>query len=381
MTYHHYRRLSEHWPETSSQLRPAAKLVALTIANHLNKDSGRWAMSAKTISEWAGGLSRGSIDTAVKKLEALGLFEVSRDSQRKPRDFRLLVECPQGCERLKEHNTPSELQLALARPKAELTELPNLKTTPNELPNLRATELPNLERELPNLLATNKELIEINKKDDKQDSFEFLFITETLKELDETNQFQSGHALLKAALDSDRDLVLERAKEVMAKGTVPKKYLKASIINHPESLIKRPAQDTNATGQKTEAQRYMEELAKQQLKGKLERQWAELMTNEPTLLSWDSVLSQYLGQSQINFLAQVCPQGLTLTAAKIVSKASYYDIDLHNCKSLTQAGDKTADHPDPPTRERVRQLTAEAKERALGVINQPVNAAINQETF
>jgi hypothetical protein len=100
------------------------------------------------------------------------------------------------------------------------------------------------------------------------------------------------------------------------------------------------------------------------------------MTNEPTLLSWDSVLSQWLGKGHIDFLAQVCPQGLTLTAAKIVSKASYYDIDLHNCKSLTQAGDKTSEHPDLPTREKMRQLASEAKARALGV-----NAAINQETF
>lgn len=375
MTYHHYRRLSEHWPETSSQLSPAAKLVALTITNHLNKDSGRWAISAKTISSWAGGLSRGSIDTAVKKLEALGLFEVSRDSQRKPREFRLLVECPLECDRTKEHNTPAELQRALARPKAEPTELPNLKTAPNQLPNLSATELPNLERELPNLLATNKELIEINKKDDKQDSFEFLFITETLKELDEANQFTSGHALLKAALDSDRNLVIERAQEVMAKGTVPKKYLKASIINHPESLIKRPPQD-NTTPQKTETQDF---FRVKELANKHARQWAELMTNELTLLDWDSIQHREPHNTgHLRFLALVCPQSLTPTAAKVVSKASYYDVSLASCKSITEAGELTSQFPDLPTREVMRQQAAEAKERALRTLQ---NAAINQEAF
>lgn len=380
MTYHHYRRLSEHWPENSNHLSPAAKLVALTIANHLNKESGRWAISAKTISSWAGGLSRGSIDTAVKKLEALGLFQVSRDSQRKPREFRLLVECPQGCERPKEHNTPSELQTALARPQAEPTEMPNLKTTPNEMPNLDTTEMPNLERELPNLLATNKELIKINKKDDKQDSFEFLFITETLKELNETNQFNSGHALLKAALDNDRELVIERAREVMAKGTVPKKYLKASIINHPESLIKKTAKDDTDNKNQTDTQKFMSGLAKQELKRKHASQWAALMINEPTLLEWDSISDSGLPLSggYLDFLARVCPQTLTSTAAKIVSKASYYRINLFECKSLTEAGERTSEYPDPPTLATLRQQAAEAKDRALRPLQ---NAAINQETF
>jgi DNA-binding MarR family transcriptional regulator len=364
LTYHHYRRLSEHWPETSSQLRPAAKLVALTIANHLNKDSGRWAMSAKTISEWAGGLSRGSIDTAVKKLEALGLFEVSRDSQRKPRDFRLLVECPQGCERLKEHNTPSELQLALARPKAELTELPNLKTTPNELPNLRATELPNLERELPNLLATNKELIESNKKDDKQDSFEFLFITETLKELNETNQFQSGHALLKAALDSDRDLVLERAKEVMAKGTVPKKYLKASIINHPESLIKRPPQDKTPDPTKPKQAFFGLVFKSGVSTGQLEHYWRALQTHT-NLCEWTE-----LSRPQIDFLGHLSTEATPLknTAANLVSDS-------------VRAGLRFAEYPNEPEAINPKTLSELAEHLNKHNQKQPTNAAINQETF
>lgn len=380
MTYHHYRRLSEHWPEATNKLSPAAKLVALTIANHLNLESGRWAISAKTISSWAGGLSRGSIDTAVKKLEALGVFEVSRDSQRKPREFRLLVECSQECDRIKDHNTPTERQLALARPKTTPTELLNLETPPNELPNLSTTELLNLERELPNLLATNKELIKINKKDDSEDSFEFLFITETLKELNETNQFNSGHALLKAALDSDKELVIERAQEVMAKGTVPKKYLKASIINHPESLIKRTAKDDTDNKLKTDTQKFMSELAKQELKKKHASQWNALMKSEPTLLEWDSIsdLGHPLSGGYLNFLARVCPQTLTTTAAKIVSKASHYDINLYECKSLTEAGERTSEYPDPPTLATLRQQAAEAKERALRPLQ---NAAINQETF
>lgn len=380
MTYHHYRRLSEHWPEATNKLSPAAKLVALTIANHLNLESGRWAISAKTISSWAGGLSRGSIDTAVKKLEALGVFEVSRDSQRKPREFRLLVECSQECDRIKDHNTPTERQLALARPKTTPTELLNLETPPTELPNLSTTELPNLERELPNLLATNKELIEINKKDDSEDSFEFLFITETLKELNETNQFNSGHALLKAALDSDKELVIERAQEVMAKGTVPKKYLKASIINHPESLIKRTAKDDTDNKQQTDTQNFMSELAKQELKKKHASQWNALMKSEPTLLEWDSIsdLGLPLSGGYLNFLARVCPQTLTTTAAKIVSKASHYGINLFECKSLTEAGERTSEYPDPPTLATLRQQAAEAKERALRPLQ---NAAINQETF
>lgn len=364
MTYHHYRRLSEHWPENSKHLSPAAKLVALTIANHLNKDSGRWAISAKTISTWAGGLSRGSIDTAVKKLEALGLFQVSRDSQRKPREFRLLVECPQGCERPKEHNTPSELQAALARPQAEPTELPNLKTTPNELPNLDTTELPNLERELPNLLATNKELIEINKKDDKQDSFEFLFITETLKELNETNQFTSGHALLKAALDSDRELVIERAKEVMAKGTVPKKYLKASIVNHPESLIKRPPQD-NTPNPATPKQFFNGLVFKSGVStGQLEHHWRALQAHT-NLCEWAE-----LSRSQINFLGLLSTESTPLknTAANLVSDS-------------VREGIRFAEYPNEPEAIDPRTLTQLAECLNAHNRNKLTNAAINQETF
>jgi hypothetical protein len=367
LTYHHYRRLSEHWPESAKHLRPAATLVALTIASHLNQESSRWAISAKTISTWANGLSRGSIDTAVKQLEALGIFGVSRESQRRPREFKLLVECPQGCERAKDHNTPNELKAALAKPQTEPTEMPNLETTSTEMPNLLATEMPNLEREMPNLLATNKESIEINKKDDKQDSFEFLFITETLKELNETNQLTSGHALLKEALEDNPELVIERAQEVMAKGTVPKKYLKASIINHPESLIKKPAQES-----KTETDSWANSLAKQNLKNKHAKQWETLKTNEPTLSEWETIQNDYLGPIHLEFLARVCPQSLTSTAAKIVSKAAYYGVSLKDCKSLTQAGELTSEYPDLPTLEAQRQRAQEARERALG---------IKQETF
>ena len=364
MTYHHYRRLSEHWPETSSQLSPAAKLVALTITNHLNKDSGRWAISAKTISSWAGGLSRGSIDNAVKKLEALGLFEVSRDSQRKPREFRLLVECPLECDRTKEHNTPAELQRALARPKAEPTELPNLKTTPNELPNLSATELPNLERELPNLSATNKELIEINKKDDKQDSFEFLFITETLKELDEANQFTSGHALLKAALDSDRNLVIERAQEVMAKGTVPKKYLKASIINHPESLIKRPPQDNTPDPAKPKQLFFGLVFKSGVSTGQLEHYWRALQAHTD-LCEWTE-----LSKTQVNFLGHLSTESTPLknTTANLVSEA-------------VRAGLRFAEYPNEPEAIDPRTLSQLAEHLNKHNQKQPINAALNQEPF
>jgi hypothetical protein len=322
-------------------------------------------MSAKTISEWAGGLSRGSIDTAVKKLEALGLFQVSRDSQRKPREFRLLVECPQGCERPKEHNTPSELQTALARPKADTTELPNLKTTPNELPNLDTTELPNLERELPNLLATNKELIEINKKDDKQDSFEFLFITETLKELNETNQFNSGHALLKAALDSDRDLVLERAQEVMAKGTVPKKYLKASIINHPESLIKRPPQDNTQTDPKPRKAFWVGlQLANGFTTGRLEHHWREIQAHTD-LCEWEE-----LSHQARYFLSQLATESTPIknTAANLVSDS-------------VREGLKFAEYRNEPNTIAPRTLTELAECLNAHNRNKLTNAAINQETF
>lgn len=338
-------------------------------------------MSAKTISSWAGGLSRGSIDTAVKKLEALGVFEVSRDSQRKPREFRLLVGCPLECDRLKDHHPPSERLLALARLKTTPAELLNLDTPLNELPNIEATELLNLEPELLNLGATNRESININKKDDSEDSFEFLFITETLQELNEANQLTSGHAHLKAALDSDRELVIERAQEIMAKGTVPKKYLKASIINHPESLIKRPPRDETAARELAPTQKYISETDKQHLKQKHASQWAALMSNEPTLLEWNSVKNAYLGSSYLDFLTRVCPQTLTTTAAKIVSKATYYEINLYECKSLSEAGEATSQYPDLPTLETLRELAQEAKEQALGTNRQTVNAAINQETF
>lgn len=364
MTYHHYRRLSEHWPEATNKLSPAAKLVALTIANHLNLESGRWAISAKTISSWAGGLSRGSIDTAVKKLEALGVFEVSRDSQRKPREFRLLVECSQECDRIKDHNTPTERQLALARPKTPPTELLNLETPPTELPNLSTTELLNLERELPNLLATNKELIEINKKDDSEDSFEFLFITETLKELNETNQFNSGHALLKAALDSDRELVIERAQEVMAKGTVPKKYLKASIINHPESLIKRPPQDKTQTEQKLPKARFGLMLSNGFTTGQLQHHWREIQAHTD-LCDWEE-----LDKGAMYFLSQLATESSPLknTTANLVSNS-------------VREGLVFAEYRDQPNAIAPESLTQLAECLNTHNQNKLTNAAINQETF
>jgi hypothetical protein len=322
LTYHHYRRLSEHWPESAKHLRPAATLVALTIASHLNQESSRWAISAKTISTWANGLSRGSIDTAVKQLEALGIFGVSRESQRRPREFKLLVECPQGCERAKDHNTPNELKAALAKPQTEPTEMPNLETSSTEMPNLLATEMPNLEREMPNLLATNKESIEINKKDDIENSFEFIFVWETLAALKGANQLRADHALLIEELKTNPQSVIERAKEITAKATEPKSYLRGAIMKHPESLIKRSKLDKKPD--------YTPLIPEARIRSK----WESFLINSPELIEFDN-----LSSSSRKFLQTVAKDSetLTLTSANLATKATRLGFDIGSARSVSEA--------------------------------------------
>jgi hypothetical protein len=314
-------------------------------------ESGKWTISAKTISSWTGGLARSTIDTAVKQLEARGLFEITRAGARSPREFRLLVECPQGCPRATDHLTPNELKaLAIAR-KA----MPDIRTpdqTP--MPDLD-TPMPDIRTPMPDLQATNKESIKTYKKDEA-DSFEFLFITETLEHLKATNQFTANHSLLKAALEDDPNSVLDRAKTILSKEGIqnPKSYLKGSITNNPESLIKRPGKDNTAAP----------EVKQRAHRALIISQYEKAQEDNPESLIQ---LSPY--DSVWAFLFRVCPDKLTLQAAKIASKAEYFGVDISKCRSLTEAGELTCQYEDVPNPAERARRNQEAKKRAFDLVD------------
>ena len=307
MSFHHLRRLTEHWPDNTKKLSPSVKFVAATIASHLNDKTNTFSLSSKSLSKWTGGLHRNTVDSAIIQLAELGVFGVVRERQRKPRAFRLLVECPSGCERLRDHNTKLELSQLAKR------ESPSEETSALGLGN----EFTQIGQVVPVDWATNRYQIEtLNKKDDMKKSFEFLFITEILETLKATNQYTANHALLTKALLEIPELVEERAKAIQARAKhSPHSYLKSSIVDSPTSLI--PKQETK-TQEAAPAKFWTGLVIGKTTTGELEHHWNALKENQE-LVDWAE-----LDREHVSFLAHLYKSHTPIsnTAANLVSEAA-----------------------------------------------------------
>jgi DNA-binding transcriptional ArsR family regulator len=345
MSFHHTRRLTEHWPDNTKDLSPAVKLVAITITNHLNAKTFSFSISAKSLSKWTGGLSRSTIDKAVKELAELGILEVVRERQRQPRAFRLLVECPEGCERLQDHNTKLERSRQSEPPKTPEA------TSPEETSSSRlGNHLPQIEQRVSVDWATNRYPIDTsNKKDDMKKSFEILFITETLEALKTSKEFTANHALLEKALLEIPELIEEKAKAIQARAThSPQKYLLNSITNSPISLI--PKQDPKP--QEAKPEKFWTGLkVRNTWTGELAHYWDKLKENQE-IVDWSE-----LSKEHIEFLAELYKQHtpITNTAANLISEAAQRKIQFSNHwqyepngikppRSLTELSEILSDH-------------------------------------
>jgi len=336
MSFHHLRRLTEHWPENTKALSPSVSLVAITITSHLNDKTNSFSMSSKSLSKWTNGLSRSTIDKAVKELAELGVLEVIRERQRAPRAFRLLVACPKGCERLKDHNTKRELTELYKQPEtteATKTELTSSSRLGNEF--LQIGQGMSVD------YATNRYQIETsNKKDDMKKSFEFLFITETLEALKTSNEFTANHALLEAALTETPELIEEKAKGIMARAQhSPHSYLKSSIKDSPKSLIPKQEQQTQSPKGLPKA-RYGLLYENQASTTEIRAAWNKLREHTP-LVDWAE-----LDKGHIDFLARLYKEHTPLnnSAASAISKAvkeqlTLGDYDSPAPRSLTELGE------------------------------------------
>jgi hypothetical protein len=287
------------------------------------------------------------------------VFGVSRERQRRPKDYRLLVECPKGCERLDVHNTASELKelsKQSKKPKVEIVQSDHPETQSAQSDHSQALNLSNSvglnER-------TNRTLIEpLIEKDEAKKSFELLKIKETLQELQATNSYKPEHALLEKALGEQPDLIEGEARRVMAKADGnPRNYLEATITNTPLNLI--PKQEK--TKQETEAEKWEKSLAKQNHASRIKAQYRGLMETNPELN--ENTINGDPTIGTLEFLVSVCPKDLNITAAIVANKAAYYGLQISHCKSVGEAGELTAVHPDLPAREIQRQRAKEAFER------------------
>ena len=150
MSYHHLNRFREHYAQKT--LSVAARVIARDLASAIPKELGARPFGASR-NYWAdlSGLTHKTTDRALEELVTAGVFTVTKKGKRSPRVFALAVECPEGCSRLEEHNTPQELA-ARKLPELPLEEALELPTSEIELPTSLAAQLPTS-------LATNKQLI------------------------------------------------------------------------------------------------------------------------------------------------------------------------------------------------------------------------------
>lgn len=322
MSYQHLNRLKAHWLENpnAEKLSPAQKLVALVIAAAINKKTNHYHLSAETISRQTL-LSTGAIDKATPKLEALGFFSVSRAGMRSPKDFRLLIECPETCQaRPQDHYTATELR------ERELASVDNSTPDKTESPILSGTESPILEAEFPILEAefpilsgTNKELIKINKENinkEKELDFYLLVISNALKDLALKQGYTKEHELLQTALEGNQVEILEIARDKAKTARNPEPFLTQIVKTNPTDLLKRTS----------------EQLHKAKHPRNLKAQYEAIREHTPELVSWET-----LGSSQVNYLERTTGDILSISAAKAATEATNKGINLDSAKSLSQA--------------------------------------------
>ena len=331
MTYHHTNRLEAHWADFlgETKLSGDQRAIALVIANHINKETNHYHLSAKTLSKYSLS-SLTTIYKATAKLEELGLFKITRAGKRSPKDFRLLLECPETCQaRAIDHYTETELQerperwhkaaSGVQKPEAYQTEYTNPEGTEytnlnSEYTNPRLTEYTN-----PRL--TNKELIKKNKENINKNDFEILVISNALKELALANEYTKEHELLQTALEGNRVEVLERAQEITKTATNPEPYLTQIVKSSPNSLLKRTP----------------EQLHKAKHPRNLKLQYEAIKEHTPELTDWHNLRS-----SQISFLEKTTGDTLSITSAKVASEATNKGIDLDSATNLQEALDLIA---------------------------------------
>jgi hypothetical protein len=322
MSYQHLNRLKAHWLENpnAEKLSPAQKLVALVIAAAINKKTNHYHLSAETISKQTL-LSTGAIDKATPKLEALGFFSVSRAGMRSPKDFRLLVECPETCQaRPQDHYTASELR------ERELTSADNSTLDKTESPILSGTESPILEAESPIfeaespiLSGTNKELIKINKENinkEKELDFYLLVISNALKELALAQGYTKGHELLQSALEGNQVEILEIARDKAKTARNPEPFLTQIVKTNPTDLLKRTP----------------EQLHKTKYTRNLKPQYEAYREHTRELMNWNLLLP-----SQVSFLERTTGDTLSINSAKVASEATNKGINLDSANSLSEA--------------------------------------------
>jgi hypothetical protein len=328
MAYQHLNRLQAHWGEflAETKLSGDQRAIALVIASRINQETNHYHLSAKTLSKYTLS-SPTTIYTATAKLEALGLFEITRAGKRSPKDFRLLLECPETCQaRAIDHYTETELQERPERWNKAAPKQEQLNDYQTEYTNSRGTEYTNLESEYTNPRLTeytnprltNKELIKKNKENINKNEFEILVISNALKDLAKSNQYTKEHELLQTALEGNRVEVLERAQEITKTATNPEPYLTQIIKTNPLSLLKKTS----------------EQVHKAKHPRNLKSQYETYRENEPELISWTE-----LGTSQTNFLERITGATLSLTAAHQASKATIRGIDLDTAKSSLEASE------------------------------------------
>jgi hypothetical protein len=112
MSFHHYRRLTEHSDLSNLEaLSPVQALIAVTLASRQNDNPAKpFRASARYLSEVTG-RSENAISKACQSLVDLGLFSSESDNRRRGNIYLLLVECPDDCRHAKSHYSKAERAL------------------------------------------------------------------------------------------------------------------------------------------------------------------------------------------------------------------------------------------------------------------------------
>jgi len=152
MSYHHVNRVIFHLnpiqgtstPDHKGRYRHRklsgnAQAILLHLASAINKETGSFPISIGTFHKRTA-MSKQTIQVALEQLVSLEVIARDRKNARKAFSYRLLLECPQGCENLMGHNTPNELA---ERPNNQ--DIHTIEVFPSsiERPTSQATERPN----------------------------------------------------------------------------------------------------------------------------------------------------------------------------------------------------------------------------------------------
>jgi predicted transcriptional regulator len=174
MSYHHSQRVIAHLnpirESANNKSKPgnrhdklsgSAQAVLHHIASALNVKTGSFPVSIERLYQRTS-ISKQTIQVSLERLVEFGVLDRERKNYRQAFTYSLMLQCPEECKNLKEHNTPRELA---ERPSYQDAKALEISEPISESPSYQEAVSPSYQEAS---VLDNSSLIKIDKKNNKE---------------------------------------------------------------------------------------------------------------------------------------------------------------------------------------------------------------------